>query len=58
LHSTEYYYEDEIKEDSSSWVEHVACMGDKRNTYILWSENLKGSDHLAGLGVDGRILLE
>jgi len=28
------------------WVGHVACMGEKRNTYRVWWRNLKESEHL------------
>jgi hypothetical protein len=37
---------------------HVAHMGDTRNVYIFWSENLKGRDHLRGQGIDWMIILE
>jgi hypothetical protein len=33
-------------------------MGEMRNAYKIWSENLKGRDHEEDLGVDGRIILE
>jgi hypothetical protein len=26
-------------------AEHIACMGEKRNSYNVWSENLKETDH-------------
>jgi hypothetical protein len=25
---------------------HVACMGEMRNVYNIWLENLKGRDHM------------
>jgi hypothetical protein len=31
-------------------------MGDMRNSYIFWLENLKGRDHGEALGVDGKII--
>jgi hypothetical protein len=40
------------------WAEDVACMGEIRNMYIIWSENLKGREHSEDLGVDGRIKAE
>jgi hypothetical protein len=33
-------------------------VGEVRNAYRFWSDNLKGRDHLEDLGVDGRIILE
>jgi hypothetical protein len=36
---------------------HVACMVKVRNTKF-WSENVKVRDHLEGLIVDGRLILE
>jgi len=36
---------------------HVAHMGKMRNYTKFWSGNLKGRDHLEGLGVGGRIIL-
>jgi hypothetical protein len=37
-----------------------ACspMGEMRNAYKTWTENLKGRDHVEDLGVGGRIILE
>jgi hypothetical protein len=37
---------------------HVARMGEVRNHTKFWSENLKRSDHMEELGIDGRIILE
>jgi hypothetical protein len=37
---------------------HVARVGDMRNIYKFWSENLKGKDQTEDLDVDGRIILE
>jgi hypothetical protein len=37
---------------------YVARVGEMRNAFKLWSENLKGRDHLEDLGVEGRIILE
>jgi hypothetical protein len=33
-------------------------MGEMRNAYKILDVKLKGRDHLEGLGVDGRIILE
>jgi hypothetical protein len=33
-------------------------MGEMRNAYSTWLENLEGRDHLEDLGVDGKIILE
>jgi hypothetical protein len=32
--------------------------GDMRSACDIWSENLKGRDHLEDIGIDGRIILE
>jgi hypothetical protein len=32
------------------WAGHVALIGEMRNAYKFWSENLKGRDHLEDLG--------
>jgi hypothetical protein len=39
-------------------AEHVARMGEMRNVYKIWSEILKGRDHLEYLVADGRIILD
>jgi hypothetical protein len=36
------------------WTEHVVRIGEMKNTYKSWSENMKGIDHLGELGVDER----
>jgi hypothetical protein len=33
-------------------------MGQMRNAYRIWSENLKGRDYFAFLGVNGTIILK
>jgi hypothetical protein len=33
-------------------------MGEMRNSYEIWSENLKGRDNSEDLDVDGKIILE
>jgi hypothetical protein len=33
-------------------------MGEIRNAYRFWSENLKGRYHLGDIGVDRRIILK
>jgi hypothetical protein len=40
------------------WVEHVARMGEMRNAYNIFVENLKGRDHSEDIGVDGTMILE
>jgi hypothetical protein len=37
-------------------VGHVAPRGEKQTKF--WSENLKVRDHVEGIGVDGRIILD
>jgi hypothetical protein len=32
-------------------------MGEMRNAYKIWPENLKRGDHLEDLGIDGRMIL-
>jgi hypothetical protein len=39
------------------WAEHVARMGEMRNT-TFWLESLRGRDHSVDLGVNGRIILK
>jgi hypothetical protein len=36
------------------WVGHVECIGEIRNAYKILVKNLKGSDPLEDLGIDGR----
>jgi hypothetical protein len=36
----------------------VVRMGEMRNLYKIWYENLKGRDHSEDRGIDGRIILE
>jgi hypothetical protein len=33
-------------------------MGEMKNIYNIWSEKLKGREHLEDLGIDGRLILE
>jgi hypothetical protein len=40
------------------WAGHVACLEEMRNAHKNWVENLKGRDHLEGLDIDGRIILD
>jgi hypothetical protein len=35
------------------WVGLTVRIGDIKNTYKCWSENLKGKEHLGDSGVDG-----
>jgi hypothetical protein len=46
-----------IKSRRMRWVEHVACMGEKRVVYRMLVGNSKERDHLEDPGVDGRIIL-
>jgi len=40
-----------------SWAGHVVHV--KKEMYIiLWSGSLKGTEHLGGLGIDGRMILK
>jgi hypothetical protein len=45
-----------IKSRRKRWAEHVARIGELRKVYKSWSKNLKGSDHLEDLGVDGKVI--
>jgi len=47
---------DPKKEDEM--VGHAARMGEMRNLYKLWSENLRWRDQSEDLGVDRWIILE
>jgi hypothetical protein len=37
---------------------HAIHMGEMRNVYKFWSENLKGRDYLEDLDVDGMVISE
>jgi hypothetical protein len=37
---------------------HVARTAEIRNAYRVWSEKLKGTDHLEDQDLDGRIILK
>ena len=39
------------------WAGHVASVERREIHMALWRENLKGRDHLEGLGVDERVIL-
>jgi hypothetical protein len=41
-----------------SWAGYVARTGQIINAYTIFSEILKGRDHLDDVGVDGRIILK
>jgi hypothetical protein len=47
-----------IKSRRMRWAGHVGRMGEMRNAWNLWSENLNGRDNLEDLVVDGSIMLE
>jgi len=47
-----------IKTRSMRWAGYGARMGAMRNTYKIWSENLKVRDHSEDLDVDGKIILK
>jgi hypothetical protein len=47
-----------IKSKRMRWTGHVACIGDMRNAYKIWSENLVGCDLMEDLSIDGRQILE
>jgi hypothetical protein len=38
------------------WVGNVACLGEIRNSYKLWSRNLKGRDHTKVLDIGGKVI--
>jgi hypothetical protein len=37
---------------------HVTCLGQMRTAHALWSDNLKGRDHLMDHGVLGRVAIK
>jgi len=39
------------------WAGHVACIGERRGVYGVWSGGLKVRDHWENLDVRGRITL-
>jgi hypothetical protein len=43
------YYWDNQYSSRIKWSEHVACMGEIKNVYKVWPENLKGREHLEDL---------
>jgi hypothetical protein len=47
-----------IKSRRMTLAGHVARVGEMRNAYNFWLENLTGRDHSEDLGVDERIILE
>jgi hypothetical protein len=40
------------------WSEYVTHMGEIRNAYKIWSENLNKRAHFRDIGIDERIILE
>jgi len=46
------------KKKTTLVVGHVAHMGEVRNEYKIWLENLKGRDHLEDPGLDKKIILK
>jgi hypothetical protein len=47
-----------IKSRRTRWAKHVARMGEMRNAYNIFLENVKGKDHSEDIGLDERIILE
>jgi hypothetical protein len=47
-----------VKSRSMRWATHVAHMGEMRNIYRIWEENLKGRDHLENVVEYVRIILK
>jgi hypothetical protein len=47
-----------IRSRRMRWVGHTKYMGEMRNVYNIWLENLKGRDHSEDLGIYGKIILE
>jgi hypothetical protein len=46
-----------IKAGRTRWTEHIATMGEGRNTHAgFWWGNLKDRDHLEELEVDGKTI--
>jgi hypothetical protein len=45
-----------IKKNEMCWA--CSTYGDRRSGYRFWWANLRKGDHLADLGVDGRITLK
>jgi hypothetical protein len=39
-------------------VKYAARMGDTRNAYKIWFQNLKGRDHSEDVGADDRMILK
>jgi hypothetical protein len=39
------------------WTGHVALIGERRDVYRFWWENMNERDHLEYLGADVRIIL-
>jgi hypothetical protein len=38
------------------WAGHVAHMGEMRSAYYIFIGNLKGTDHLEDMDIEGRII--
>lgn len=49
-----YCYNDETKADV--WAEHIARMGEMKNTYKILAGKVKGRERLQDPGADGKIL--
>jgi hypothetical protein len=47
-----------IKSTRMRWMGKVACKVAMKNSYKIWTENLKRRNQLENLGVRGRIILE
>jgi len=51
-----WYQNDQIKNNEKGRG-YLARTGKRRGAYILWWRDLRGGDHLQGLGVGWRIIL-
>jgi hypothetical protein len=40
------------------WVRNIACIRELGNAYKVLVKNLKGTNHLEGMGEDGKIILK
>jgi hypothetical protein len=40
-----------------NYFQYISHVGEMKNAYYFWSENLKGRDHLEDVGINGMIIL-